>query len=414
MISAGHDVIVIGAGAAGLACARALTRTKLRVLCLEARDRIGGRIYTSGDDCIELGAEFVHGRPREIFSAAEEAGLEIVETEGRRIHAFAGTVSEGGEAGPVLDDLKRAPGTQPDETFQHFLDRLPYSQDEKQEAASFVEGFNAAFKDEVSVVSLAKDLLASDAIEGTRAFRIKGGYTALAAHLAKGIEIRLNSTVRHVAWNPHDCRVLLDGGDELRASRVVVTLPLSLLQANSVTFDPEPTAALDAARALRFGHAVRITFRFDRPFWEDDPRFQDTGFVISGEPVFPVWWSALPNRDPLLTAWSAGPKAVPLLGLAQSEIQERALASLRHILGRDPAPVIAAHFHDWQADPFSLGAYSWVPAGGLPARDTLARPIAETIYFSGEHTDLDGYGGTVHGAIASGQRAARQILEACR
>ena len=78
--------------------------------------------------------------------------------------------------------------------------------------------------------------------------------------------------------------------------------------------------------------------------------------------------------------------------------------------GREPARVERAWFHDWHADPFARGAYSWVPAGALPARETLARPVADTLYFAGEAIDLDGYGGTVHGAIASGRRAAGQIL----
>ena len=88
----------------------------------------------------------------------------------------------------------------------------------------------------------------------------------------------------------------------------------------------------------------------------------------------------------------------------------RALESLEQILGTRPAAVTGTWFHDWHADPFARGAYSWVPAGALPARDTLARPVADTLYFAGEATDLLGYGGTVHGAIASGRRAARQII----
>jgi monoamine oxidase len=372
-------------------------------------------MYTSPDHAIELGAEFVHGRPREIFDLAGEAGLLLTETEGRMLHYFDGEVNEGGEDGDaVLEDLKRAAGSQPDRSFQQFLDQSNYSDEQKRDASGFVEGFNAAFKEDVSVASLAKDQIASDAIEGDRAFRIGGGYRALTAYLAQGLEVRLGAVVSRVRWNARDCRIELVGGEELCAPRVVVTLPLGVLQAGVVAFDPEPEAALEAARALRFGLAVRVSFRFARPFWEEDPRFRDTGFLFSAEPVFPVWWSLLPGRDPVLTGWSAGPKAVPLQGLKTAEVQREALASLGRILGREPESVVAAHFHDWHADPFSRGAYSWVPAGALPARDVLSRPIAETLYFAGEHTDLEGYGGTVHGAIASGYRAARQILEASR
>lgn len=414
MSAAGPQAIVIGAGAAGLACAADLQRAGLTMVCLEARDRIGGRMHTLRDARtalpIEIGAEFVHGRPQEIFDLAEASGLSIVETGGRMLHLFDGHIAEGGEDGPVLEDVKRTAAPEHDETFQAFLQRSHYSEEERVEAGGFVEGFNAARKEEISVASLAKDMRAAHAIEGDRAFRLTTGYGALASVLAEGLDIQLDSVVQSIAWRPGNCRVRLATGLEYSAPRVVITVPLGVLQAAAIAFDPEPPGISEAVGALRFGQAVRVTFRFDRAFWEDDPRFRDTGFLISDQPLFPVWWSALPAREPLLTGWSAGPKADPLLGLQEDEITARALASLRRIVGREPANVLGAWTHDWHADPFARGAYSWVPAGALPARDTLARPVAGTLFFAGEHTDLSGYGGTVHGAIATGRRAARQIL----
>jgi monoamine oxidase len=100
-----------------------------------------------------------------------------------------------------------------------------------------------------------------------------------------------------------------------------------------------------------------------------------------------------------------------LIGLSHDEVIGRALATLKRIVGVPSMPSHRAWFHDWQADPYSRGAYSYVPAGALPARRALADPVEDTLYFAGEATDLLGYGGTVHGAIASGRRAARQILD---
>ena len=118
----------------------------------------------------------------------------------------------------------------------------------------------------------------------------------------------------------------------------------------------------------------------------------------------------MPLKAPVLTGWSAGPKADVLLGLSKPEVAALAMGSLERILGREPAKVVGAWHHDWHNDPFARGAYSWVPAGALPAREVLAQPLEDTLYFAGEAVDLDGYGGTVHGAIASGQRTARQIV----
>jgi monoamine oxidase len=410
MATSDFDAIVIGAGAAGLSCMRELTRAGLRAVCLEARDRIGGRIHTMHDAPIpiELGAEFVHGRPREIFDMAEAAGLPIVEGGGRMLHVIGGQVMEGGEGGPVMDDIKRLGSPERDRTLLQFLAESNYSDGEKQEAIGFAEGFNAARAKELSVASLAKDMIAADEIEGDRTFHIRDGYDVLVNALAAG-DVRLGSVVDTIAWRLGECRVVLTTGEEFRAPQVVVTVPLGVLEAGAIRFDPEPEEILAAVRALRFGQAFRVTFRFERAFWEDNPAFAGMGFLISDEPVFPVWWSRLPTREPILTAWSAGPKADPLMGLSENEVIERALETLHRILGRAPEPVMRAWFHDWSLDPFARGAYSWVPSGALPARDMLARPVADTLYFAGEATDLLGYGGTVHGAITSGLRAAKQV-----
>ena len=119
-------------------------------------------------------------------------------------------------------------------------------------------------------------------------------------------------------------------------------------------------------------------------------------------------------RTPILTGWSAGPRADTLLAESEAIVIERALEDLASIT-RVAAPKLrelleAAYFHDWHADPFSRGAYSYVPAGALRERAVLARPVADTLYFAGEATELNGHSATVHGAIASGQRAAQQIL----
>jgi monoamine oxidase len=86
------------------------------------------------------------------------------------------------------------------------------------------------------------------------------------------------------------------------------------------------------------------------------------------------------------------------------------MESLEKVSGISPLPVLAAHFHDWHADPFFRGAYSYVPAGKLAARKTLAETVADTLYFAGEATDLEGHSATVHGAIATGIRAARHVI----
>jgi monoamine oxidase len=192
---------------------------------------------------------------------------------------------------------------------------------------------------------------------------------------------------------------------------VVITVPLGVLQAGAIRFDPEPAETLAAARVLRFGDAFRVTLLFDRAYWDERDETAGAGFLASDEPAFPVWWTGRPIEPRVITGWTAGPKADALLGLTEGEVIGKARVTLSRILRTELPEPRGAWFHDWHADAFARGAYSYVPAGGLPSRRKLAEPVEGTLYFAGEATDLLGYGGTVHGAIASGRRAAAQILQ---
>jgi monoamine oxidase len=409
-----YDVLIIGAGAAGLAAAQDLSAAGLRFCCLEARDRIGGRILTVHDAAtsppIELGAEFVHGKPTELFDLADSADLHLYQTGGRPVSLTSGGHDTEEDGFLVLEDVANSATEENDETFQAFLDRSQYSPAQKHQASAFVEGFNAARRDVIGTASLAKDQRAADAIDGDRAFRIHEGYEAFIHSLARGVDVRLNSVVEAIAWKPGSATVRISGTDPLRARQVIITVPLSVLQAGAIRFDPAPAAIPEAIHLLRFGDAFRVTFLFDRAFWEDNRETAYAGFLFSDEPLFPVWWTGLPAEPRAITAWSAGPKADALIGLSADDVIARARETLSRLLKTPTLPTHRAWFHDWHADPFARGAYSYVPARALPARRTLAEPLDHTLYFAGEHTDLLGYGGTVHGAIASGRRAAQQII----
>jgi monoamine oxidase len=405
------DVLIIGAGAAGLAATRELERAGKRVLCVEARDRIGGRILTGHDPlvpvAIEFGAEFVHGRPEEIFELIAKAGLNAFELDGRMVG--------GGDPFRVMEDIKLFAGTR-DQTLLEFLHERDYTDEEKHAAIAFIEGFEAAHADRIGIAGLAEEEQAADRIEGHRSFRILNGYHSLM--LTLGVPgVQLKSVVESVEWRRGHATIHVRSAttqefETIDAGRVLITVPLGVLQAGSIRFEPEPGEILHAARALAFGDAFRVTLRFERPFWQDKAEFSGADFILADEPLFPTWWTTLPLETSVITGWSAGPKAEPLLGKTRLEIIRDATASLQRITGVPMPPLIDAWFHDWSADPFSRGAYSYVPAGALSARARLAEPVEDTLYFAGEATDLIGYGGTVHGAIASGRRAAAQILAA--
>jgi monoamine oxidase len=409
------DILIIGAGVAGLAAAADLTRAGLQVVILEARDRIGGRICTRHDPLcpipIELGAEFIHGAPHEIFDVIHASRLLAVSVTGSHLCYRCGKLADCSDwfdsVDALLGKLNEAK-QRDDESFDQFLGRIDANEETKLRASDFVEGFNAARRDTVSVYALARQQEAEEASGADRMFRLAAGYDTIAKELYRSIppelcRLYLNTPVDQIEWRRDEVRA-----GRFTAQRAIVALPLGVLKSGSVRVHPEPSSLRAGIDALEMGNAVRIVFRFRECFWDQRGDLARMSF-LHGErqSPFAVWWSSTPFHAPILTAWAAGPKA------EQCDIAD-ALNTLATLLGVDRSELEdqleATYFHDWQSDPFACGAYSYVRAGKLPDADRLSDPIDDTLYFAGEHTDTTGNWGTVHGAIASGRRAARQVL----
>lgn len=431
------DVIVIGAGAAGLAAAGTLAAGGRRVLVLEARDRLGGRIFTQRDPAlgfpVELGAEFVHGRPKGLFDIIGSARLTATEITGGFWYSRAGRLSQENDFFEEVDEiLARMTDRGPDRPFLQFLDDCCPSGEARQYALGYVSGFHAADPSRVGVHGLVRGLRADEKNDGDHQFRIAEGYAAVVEWLqrrAAGAQIRFNAVVTEIHWSRDQATVVAHAGNgpaEVSARRLLVTLPLGVLKApagalGAVCFDPPLEEKLETLRRLEMGPAIRISLRFRERFWERVRVVGDQGgslenmsFLFSQEEWFPTWWSDAPLRRPLLTGWAAGPRGAKLAGKPQDFICDRALDSLARLLPfprrQIAAQLEAAYVHDWQLDPYSRGGYSYALVGGEDAHRGLAQPLAQTLFFAGEATEFCGNNATVHGAIASGHRAAREIL----
>jgi monoamine oxidase len=449
--NAEYDVVVVGAGAAGLAASRLLTRRGLSVALIEARDRIGGRVLTvrptDSPIPIDLGPSFVHGRPPEIMSLVEAAEITLYECGGEMIADFQDRQEEdewnreeGDEnaENPILVSLA---GYQGEDVSlgaymaAHFSG--PQWEGARQWARGYVAGFDAADPEAVSVHWLARTEKASEASEGDRNFFPLDGYDRLMAWLQdqcdpRLLTLHLGAVVRRLSWVPGSARLQLVSPDgatlpDITASRAIVTVPLGVLQASvtlpgspgTIQFDPLPDGLETALAGLGMGHAIRVVIRFRDRFWDSDasdtsyhhPRLS---FLVSGHPVMPTWWTNYPLLVPFLSGWVAGPSAAHLAAGSDREITAAAVAALADILRWSPAElaphVLETYFHNWSRDWYSRGAYSYVKAGGLSQLLLLSQPVADTLYFAGEATDTEGRTGTVHGALATGIRAAEQIL----
>jgi monoamine oxidase len=423
------DVLIIGAGVSGLTAARALSRAGLQVIVLEARDRIGGRIFTQhvGRESIELGAEFIHGRPPELCSILEEADLTPYERDGHLFRFDGNTLerSDDTEENLVspLESLEHFSG--PDLSFADYLNQHPLSPEQRTAVIGYVEGFNAADHHDISTASLGVQQKAEDEIEGDRVLCLRGGYHQLPDYLASSLSahgntIHLNTKVREIHWQPARVEVHASSGTFV-AGQAVITVPLGVLQSNVIAISPTPSQILQGASQMRMGHALRLTLLFREPFWHNLPQppgLDKLSFLFAFGQMPPVWWTPHPEPSATITGWIGGPRSFALASLTSNDLAQQACSTLATVFNLPPATVhqqlISCHHHSWSTDPYSLGAYSYVAAGGLNAPSELSQPVAETLYFAGEHTDVTGYWGTVHAAIRSGLRAAQQILGGSR
>lgn len=437
-------IIVIGGGVAGLMAAVKLRASSdMNVTLLEAQDRVGGRIRTVQQDgnFIELGAEFIHGKPPELLALLEDLNLETYELEGENFNYDCSDDSlhpqdEGShndEDSPfnVLERMTEWSEKHPAEdlTFDAWCARENIAPGIHSGARAYVEGFNAADASRISVRSLAIQQHAEDSIDGDALHHVKGGYHRLPEELAArftrlGGTLRLQSQVKSITWSRGSVDVHLHSGESLHADAAIITLPLGVLQSTSVTFHPAPADILLQASRMAIGPVLRMNLVFRNRWWAQldhlqKKALQKLSFILPerqrSDLNFRVFWTGYPSLAPVLTAWAGGPPAEAFAPKSDEEIAEAACHDLSRIFGVPKQQIldelISHHRHDWSHDPLFGGAYSWVPAGAVDASEKMTHPVENTLFFAGEHTDTTGHWGTVHGALRSGIRAAQQLLD---
>jgi monoamine oxidase len=425
------DVVVVGAGAAGLAAAEALSREGASIVLLEARPRIGGRVWThrirGWPLPIELGAEFVHGRNEELLTIARDAGLLVDRLAGTHVEwTPVGWKRMRGVWRKFDAVTRRMRRTGRDRSVSDFLGaHRNLSSGKKRFVRGIVESYHAAILERASerALSTAGDTPFDEDEESQ--FRVLSGYDGVTNWLRSRIDsekcrILLSTPVARIRWRRGDVHVSTADGREISARRAIVTVPVGVLKedpapAGGIAFDPDPPALRRALARIEMGRVERWVLRFREPFWEKAAGGESGFFHEWRGAAFPTWWSAAPTEVPMITGWAGGPAADALLNLSRTTILDRALESLKSLFGLPVAKLrgllVDSHSHEWSADPYCRGAYSYVAVGGAHAPRELARPIAGTLYFAGEATEPD-ENGTVPGAIASGRRAARLIRDA--
>lgn len=430
------DVIILGAGLAGLAAARELGNSGKSVLIVEARDRAGGRVFTTRDPAtdypIELGPEWVgaNGSLREILNAnggnvRTAHGTHLVKREGAIVERESWK-----EMSELLNRIRELLANGADRTLMEALDACCRDNDLPEGRAaliSYVQGFHTADPARVSARWLldVEDNEPADASEGHALSGLERAIGALQLELSARTTLMLNTVATQVRWSDAGVQVDADQSGKHRtfsARQLVCALPLAVLKARAgdtgaVQFAPPLVDKLPALGLIDTGPVMKMTLVFDQPFWHHIDKMDTASFIQERGLPFPTWWTTHPVEAPVITGWVAGPLVAALNGARGDTLRDIALDSLAKVLGVSREVVTGHlrgwHSHDWSADPFARGAYSYVLSGGTGAHKELAKPLDNTLFFAGEFTCGQGHNATMEGALQSGIRAAQELL-ACQ
>ena len=292
-----------------------------------------------------------------------------------------------------------------DESLTDYLKRVGFSDDQIQYTRRSWANAACEAPEDLSAYASLQEM--HDTSAGSGDYRILQGYDVLINHVARDLDIRLNTIVHRIEWDDQGVRVQTSTG-EFIADQAVIALPLGVLQAGSVEFVPAlPAEKQHAIQHLIMGLAIKLVYRFASPVLPDGIE------ALYSDRNPPMWWSPSQGQntqEQVITAFATGDWARELLAMGEQGALDYALASLSAELGRDLQP-IDRRLMDWSAEPFTRGGYSAAPVGGEGLRALLAQPISNRLFWAGEATAFNPWASTVHGAYATGKRAAKEVLE---
>ena len=414
------DVIVIGAGMAGITAARALVGAGFSVVVLEARDRIGGRIWTLRDVCdgpVEGGAEFVHGRQAATLPEVRKAGLHL-----RVSHPFRRTAFNLGGATRWLPLSVLHPGAwpcagmrraiartgPPDLSAREYMDKWGYRGRARMlTEMTFLQHLPGS-ADEVGVLGMVDDGVLD--LQTRLNHRIVEGYDSLPRALANGLDIRLGCPVETVFWDSKAVRVRFRDGREIEAPAAISTLPVGVLRSDAVRFVPPlPESKQQALAQIVMGPVLKLLLRFNERIW---PSW--TELIACGTGPVNLYWSVfrgVEGRPPVLSAYCIGPRAAELSKVSEDEAAEIAIADLQRLFPKtDPRRALVSYrVIDWTNDPFARGGYTFLRPGGRGARARLRAADTGALFWAGAGSESQPISEIVEAAYLSGLRAAAEV-----
>jgi monoamine oxidase len=427
------EIIIVGAGAAGLMAAAELCRKNYGVTVLEARDRIGGRMHTlmkpGFDKPFEEGAEFIHGKMPLSRALLEETQTHYEPMSGRFWRSHLNKLET--DRSFIEDDsglVKKLKEVETDITIKEFLEK--YFDREKDSVLihsikSFVEGYDAADYDKLSTFAFRDEWLKEDE---SHQFRISGGYKKIYDHLEDGVvknggKIILGKIVNKIEYGNKSATVFCGDNSTYDAEKIIVTVPTGVLKNknknSSIRFIPGIPRLDEWLTHSGYGSLIKIILQFAHPFWDNSVFEKQNILQASGmaflfsEKKIPTWWTQLPDKNALLTGWLAGPKAEKLKDETDENILQLAMESLSEIFRIHHEQLRSElkgwHIKNWTNDPFTLGAYAYKTPETDRLLKIISKPVDDIIYFGGEAFYEGKEMGTVEAALVNGLNIAKSI-----
>jgi monoamine oxidase len=412
------DVVVIGAGVAGLAAARTLADLDYDVIVLEAADHIGGRLKTdwSLGAPFEVGAGWIHGpdgNPLTPLANKVNAETYVTDDENFQVFSADGTPQDYDEVYKKALDfeawLKKV-----DDTFdgdQPLTDAMNRVSPRRWKdpvyrwmASAYTEFDTGGPLDQLSAFYFDED----EAFDGPDVV-LTTGYDQILKPMAAGLDIRLDAPVDRVEYKDGEGATVYVGDDEYEASFVICTTPLGVLQADDITFEPKlPKKHRRSIGRIGMGTVTKIALKFDDLHWPKDVQY--FGLMTKETGRWNYWLNYRTFSDEnILLGLSVGSHGFVVEDMSEAEMTADAMKAVRTMFGAqvpDPVDVLQTR---WSKNPYAKGAYSFTKLGCTPKDFAqLAKPVKNTLLFAGEHTDF-AYHATVHGAYLSGLNAARII-----
>jgi monoamine oxidase len=426
------EVIIIGAGAAGLMAALELSKAGKKIIVLEARDRLGGRIHSESNSLTggltELGAEFIHGRMPLTFKLLKQYGIDFYKLRGSIWQVKKNKLEQDEE---IIKDHHhqlqiKIKELKKDLPVLEFLDREfpPEKYPELRKTVTrFVEGYGAADVSRASTFAFRNDWADTKDWEQ---YKIKGGYGKLIQCIAgdfvkEGGLIYPEKVVTEINWKKNSVEVGCADGKTFTSKKVILTVPPGVLSdEKSIGFIPAIPEKISLAAQLGFGAVIKVLCLFRESFWRDMQVQKNLGenldklFFLFSEEEIPTWWTQYPEEVPLLTGWLSGKKAVLHSTSPEDVVLALSLKSLANIFKLDEnflrGQLVGSEIVNWTQDPFSRGAYVYDTVNGKEKAKELEAPLGHTLYFAGEAFAYDEGTGMVESALASGLKTSEKVI----